>query len=311
MITRNDLAYPGFVMVQISTIFATTYASGQLELQSPLVMTTVPATTPIVKYPFLGAGPHMKRFRDRMDDQGVAPYMITIEDEEWYANMRISAKALEDDGSGMYLLRAQELGQAAAKFDDEMAFGLLDQGFTTITTQDGQTFFSASHQAGVSGVQSNVTSAPLSTASLKTAFGVMGTWLDDTGRPYGTVPDTLVVGPLLAMTAYELTESPIVVVQATTATGTSPTPFTNAIKGRLRVVVDPWITGYHWFLVDSKRVVKPIIKQDRVDLPLRTWDDINDPTARRKREFNFSALTRAGYNYGPWQTAYGSNASSG
>ncbi|RYG32728.1 hypothetical protein EON81_19925 [bacterium] len=313
MITRSDLAYPGFVAVQIATIFANTYAGRVLELQSPQIMTTVDATTPIVKYPFLGAGPHMKRFRDRMDDQGVAPYMITVEDEEWYTNMRISAKALEDDAAGLYYIRARELGQAAAKFDDEMAFGLLDTGFTTVTTQDNQTFFSASHQSGASGVQSNLTSAPLSPKALQDAFGIMGSWKDDTGRPYGTSPDTLIVGPLLAMRAREIIESPIVVVRtgdgAAGSGATGSTPFKNVLVGQFNLIVDPWISGYHWFLADSKEVVKPIIKQNRTDVPLQTWDDTMDPAARRKREYNFTALMRAGYAFGPWQTAYGSNAS--
>lgn len=322
MITRGDLAYPGFVVAGLETVFRDTFNSSLLTQQAPRIATTVPVTAPIVNYPFLGAPPHMKELRDRMDDQGIDPYMVTIQDKEWEANMRISAKALEDDATGMYRMQATQMGLVAARFDDEQAFGALDAGFTGTGANgtnyglayDATTFFSSVHNSGGSGNQSNTTTATLSSAALQAAFGVMGTWLDDKGRPFGTTPDTLVVGPLNAMRGREIIQSPIVVQtvgSGTIGTGaTTATNYGNVLQGMFNLVVSPWVTGYHWFLVDSKQAIKPIIIQERSDVPLQTWNDTDDPAARRRREYNFTAFQRKGFGYGPWQTAYGSNATS-
>jgi phage major head subunit gpT-like protein len=308
MITRGDLAYPGFVMSGISTVFEDTFYEAQRDTQWQEIASRAGVTTPIVKYPFLGANPHFKKFRDRVDDQGVAPYLVTIEDEEWDINMRISAKAIEDDATGMYKMRAAALGESAAWFDDEKAFGLLDGSFTGIG-YDGQAMVSASHQSGASPTQSNYTNASLSATSLAAAVGTGGNFKDDTNRPFGTVFTTLAVGPLLETRALELVNSPIV-VNLGNATGSAATPYGNVLQGRFKVVVSPWVSSYHWFLVDSRKRVKPIIIQDREDVPLQTWDDTDDPRARRNREYNFTGFMRRGYGYGPWQTLYGSNATS-
>ena len=311
MITRGDLAYPGFVMSGLSTVFEDTFYGLQDQTLWDKIAVRSGTNAPIVKYPFLGASPHFKKFRDRMDDQGINPYLVTIEDEEWEENIRIAAKAIEDDATGMYRMRAEGLAEAAAWFDDEQSFSLLDRGFTGIG-YDGQAFFSASHSSGTSGTQSNLTTNPLSATALQAAVGAGGTILDDTGRPYRTRYNTLVVGPLLEMRARELIGSPVVVVKVgdgSVGTGaTAATGYSNVLNGYFDLIVSPWITGYHWVLVDGKRKVKPVIIQDREDVPLQTWNDTDDPAARRRREYTFTAFMRRGFGYGPWQLAYGGNA---
>jgi phage major head subunit gpT-like protein len=130
------------------------------------------------------------------------------------------------------------------------------------------------------------------------------------------MPDTLVVGPAQMWNAIELVESPVVVYKATSAQGTSPSPYVNAFRGRLRVVVSPFIRGTKkdaWFLMDTKRPIKGVILQQRSDVPVEfTALEANSgsESAWMRDRYHYGVRARYNVGYGLWQAVYGGNIGS-
>ncbi len=135
---------------------------------------------------------------------------------------------------------------------------------------------------------------------------------DDTGTPLGILPDTLIVGPSQQWNAMEIVESPVVVYKASTTDTASPTPYKNALQGRLNVVVSPFLTGTfsnYWFLLDTKRPIKSVILQQRSDVPVEfsALDNASSSESAFMRDrFYYGVRARYNVGYGLWQCAYGS-----
>lgn len=64
--------------------------------------------------------------------------------------------------------------------------------------------------------------------------------------------------------------------------------------------------GTPWFLLDTSRVIKPIIFQKRRDYQFVAMDKIDDEAVFSRKEFRFGVDARVNVGYGVWQLAYAS-----
>lgn len=311
MIVTSDIL--ALTLAGLKTDFDAAYRDAQQRAQWNMVATEIPTTLPIQNYGFLGRGATMRRLRDESVEQAVAQKQYSIADSIYRGTMKIERKAIEDDQYGLLKLRVTDLGAEPIRHWDELTFAGLSRGFSSLC-YDGQYFFDTDHAEGNSGTQSNTTSASLSDNALKAAEAAMMAFVDDKGIPMGITPDTLVVGPANAYTGRTLIGSEVVVHNpgdGTVGSGaTAYTPYTNVWKGAYRLVVSPYVTGYNWFLLDTKRAVKPIVIQNREDVPIVVESDMLEQGAAMREEYKFSVRGRYEQGYGLWQLAYGSNASS-
>ena len=65
-------------------------------------------------------------------------------------------------------------------------------------------------------------------------------------------------------------------------------------------------SGDPWFLMDTKRMIKPIIHQVRRPYNLTRMDDLDDPNVFMRDQFLYGVDGRCNVGYGLWQLAYGS-----
>ncbi len=65
-------------------------------------------------------------------------------------------------------------------------------------------------------------------------------------------------------------------------------------------------SGTPWFLLCSKRALKPIIFQERKPFEFVSMDDPKDPNVFRKKEYQYGVDGRANVGFGFWQFAWGS-----
>lgn len=65
-------------------------------------------------------------------------------------------------------------------------------------------------------------------------------------------------------------------------------------------------SGTPWFLIDSRRALKPIILQRRRDFEFVAKDQLADDNVFFKKEFVYGADARANVGFGFWQFAWGS-----
>lgn len=292
----------------IKTEFNAAYIRAQENADWKSISSELPTTLPIQKYAWLGRGALMKPFADEAPEQGVREDNYTLADILYKGELVIDRRTLEDDQYGLLMIRARELAQEPVRHWNQLAFTGLVNGFSSVC-YDNQNFFSSAHQEGSSSTQSNTSSSSLSDAALEAAYTAMLGFTDDKGIPINVKPDTLVVGPLLARRAWNITAQQIVYSPGQVGTaGTPPSDYGNFFNGRFNLVVNPYITGYQWFLMDTKREVKPIVMQSRQDVPITLETDMDMPEAKIREYYRFTVRGRYAQGYGLWQLAYGSNA---
>lgn len=300
-----DLLTPG-----LKTEFDLAYRS---ELENSLIeqiATIVQTTTPIQKYAWLGATPPMREFTDERRPAGLASFATSIEDKTFESSIAVERRAIEDDQLDLIRLRVRDLAFRVAQHRHQMLVEALIAGFTA-QGSDGTTFFSTAHAVGNDTVSNRGTFA-LDASGLATAINAMMVVPDDSGTPLGIVPDTLVVGPKLQWTAAELVESPVVVYRGNAIDTASSSPYKNALHGRLRVVVSPYLKGSaddYWYLLDTQRPIRGLILQLRSDVPVE-FSALEGPgagdSAWMRDRYHYGVRARYNVGYGLWQTAYGS-----
>lgn len=307
-IVKSDI--PTLLEAGLRAVFFDAYEAAPGDWER--IATVVPSEHDTEKYAWLGSVPKMREFKDERVPAGLLEHDYSIKNKTWEASVAVDRAALEDDQYGQIKLRVQGLAEEAKRHQDELVFGLLKDGFATLC-YDGQYFFDTDHAEGDSGTQSNKGTSALSASSLQAAITAMSKFKDDKGKSMGIVPDTLVVPPDLKWTALELVGSPIVVVkvgEGTAGTGaTAATPYRNVMEGLLDVVVSPYLTDANdWFLLCTRRAVKPVIFQSRVPVEFAALE-ANSENGFMRDQYVYGVRARYNVGYGLWQVAYGSQVS--
>ncbi|NOR70975.1 MAG: hypothetical protein GQ532_14980 [Methylomarinum sp.] len=66
--------------------------------------------------------------------------------------------------------------------------------------------------------------------------------------------------------------------------------------------------GAAWFLLSTRRALKPIIFQRRKDYTFATMTSVDDEAVFMRKEFRYGIDARVNVGFGLWQTAFGSKA---
>lgn len=267
----------------------------------------VPSTTGQNDYAWLSKFPRMRKWLGEKVVKALEGAKYTIVNNDWEATVEVDRNDIEDDQLGIYGPQAQMAGESAKQLPDEIVSDLVNLGMTTVC-YDGQYFFDTDHPVrqadgtvvSVSNKGQKVLSVATQAAaqaSLGAAETAMMEFKDDEGRPLNIQPNILLVPPALKATANTL-------MTADRLEDGKPNPF----KGSYEVVVDARLTSRTaWFLLDTKKPVKPFIYQERkAPVFVQQTDPQADDVFNRKK-FKFGAEARAAGGYGFWQLGYGSD----
>ncbi|EFA27854.1 cytochrome c-552, partial [Haemophilus influenzae HK1212] len=152
----------------------------------------VSSNTKVNTYGFLGQFPKMvewvnKRQRKAMQAQGTS-----IENKLYESTVGIPRTDIEDDQVGLFRPMVQQAAQSAAELPDDLVFGLLKAGKTTLC-YDGQNYFDTDHPVfdNVDGTGSSKEQSNLTTG---TKDGVPTFYLFDT---------TNAIKPLIIVNAFK------------------------------------------------------------------------------------------------------------
>jgi len=250
-------------------------------------------------YAWLSEFPKMRRWVGEKNIKSLAAFKYVLVNEDWETTVEVDRNHIEDDTLGIYAPQAQSAGFAAAQFPDELVFSLFNftgKGF------DGVPFFATTHKVAGANV-SNKGTAPLSVATQAAAIASYGAgrtamrkFKDDEGRTLNVVADTLVVPPALEHVGNAL------LVNDRLEDG-KPNPY----KGTAQLLVVPDLaTDTEWYLLDTKKPVKPFIYQERKAPVFVQQTDPQADDVFMRRKFKYGAEARAAGGYGFWQLAYGS-----
>lgn len=261
------------------------------------VATVVPSVTGEESYKWLGTIPMMREWIGDRQIKSLTASDYTIKNKDFEVTVGVPRNDIEDDRIGLYTPAVQSLGQSASLHPDELVFVLLPGGFEN-KCYDGQPFFSTTHKVGKKTL-SNKGTAKLTPESYSAARAAIMSMTDENGRPLKIVPDLLVTGPALEGEARKI-------LLADQIDGT-----TNVLKGTAEPLTVPDLAGYDsmWFLLCTKKPIKPLIYQERQKAKFVSMTAENDENVFMRKEFLYGADSRGNSGYAFWQMAYGSDGS--
>jgi phage major head subunit gpT-like protein len=158
----------------------------------------------------------------------MAAHGYTIVNKLFESTVSVKRTDIEDDEVGIYKPLFGEMGRAAKSFPDELVYGLLRLGLSTLCF-DGQYFFDVDHPVYPS--------------------------VDGTGEA--------------------------------------------AVVSNLDAGTDP-----AWYLLDTSRVLKPVLFQERTKPELASMTDGKDEAVFMTDAYRFGIRYRCNAGFGFWQTAY-------
>lgn len=262
----------------------------------------VPSGSSQNDYSWLANFPQMRKWIGDKDVKNLEGFSYTIVNDDWETTIEVDRNHIDDDQLGIYAPQAQMAGFSAKQLPDEIVLELVNNGHTNLC-YDGQYFFDTDHPvAGASVANKGTVALSIATladaqASYGAARTAMKKFTDDEGRPLNISPNILLVGPALEDTANALMTNDRL-------EDGKPNPY----KGTAEVVVDARITSdTAWYLLDTRKPVKPFIYQERKKPVFVEQTDMNSDNVFMRKKFRYGAEARAAGGYGFWQLAYKGN----
>ena len=271
----------------------------EMEAQYPRVAMEVPSETRDESYAWLGAVPSMREWIGDREIKSLTAYGYSIRNKDFEATVSVPRNDLEDDCIGVYKPMFQDLAYSARRHPDKLVFGLFPRSFKE-KCFDGKPFISDDHTPAVEGTkvkpQSNKGTYKLTPDSYGAARTQMMCLVNDQGEVMNIVPDLLVVAPQKEAIARTILMANEIHQEV------------NIYKGTAELLVVPELAPNpeQWFLLCTKRPVKPFIFQNRRKAQLIAKDSPSDDNVFFKKEFIYGVDSRCSAGYGLWQLAFGS-----
>ena len=125
---------------------------GQAPSQCAKFATVVPSSTGSEEYGWLGQLPNVREWIGDRVVNGILTHGYTIKNKSFELTIGVPRESIEDDQYGVYTPLFTEMGRATEAHPDQLVFGLLAAGPSTLC-YDGQYFFDTDHPViGADGV---------------------------------------------------------------------------------------------------------------------------------------------------------------
>lgn len=189
----------------------------------------------------------------------------------------VSKDLFDDNMHGVWARAVSDFALKARVSQDENAFKIFRNAFTTTLTADGVSLINAAHPLIGGGTTSNVITspAPLNPTNLNLGIIALRQQVDQTGVILGSVPTILLVPSPLYKHAIEITESALIADSANnnlnvyrSAYGITvyTSPYLDAVAGG---------SDTAWFLMAKNHSVSRLIRQG-IETALRPWQMSNN-----------------------------------
>ncbi|WP_274571558.1 Mu-like prophage major head subunit gpT family protein [Neisseria leonii] len=134
------------ILTAITAAFRKEFANGLQSVQPSYqaIAMTVPSTTAINTYAWLGKFPQMREWVGARQIERMAKEAMSLANKKFEATVSVERTDIEDDQVGMYRPMMAAMGESAASLPDTLVWGLLRAGKTTFC-YDGQYFFDTDH----------------------------------------------------------------------------------------------------------------------------------------------------------------------
>jgi phage major head subunit gpT-like protein len=168
------------VLNALRTGFATSFQAGFSGVAPAYeqIATTVPSTTKSNTYGWLGQWPDMREWVGDRVLKSISESGYAITNKDWESTVEVDRNDIDDDNLGMYPAMFETAGQAARRKPDQLVFGLLKAGHSTLC-YDSQNFFDTDHPVAA---EVDGTGAVTTVSNVQAGAGIAW-YLLDTSRP--------------------------------------------------------------------------------------------------------------------------------
>jgi phage major head subunit gpT-like protein len=257
------------------------------------IATVVKSNTITQNYGWLGDFPKMREWVGDRVLSDMQAHTYSIERKKWESTVEVDREDIEYDNLGIVKPRIMQMAEDAVAHYDEITFPLLESNGICY---DSKNFFAIDHPVGAAAF-SNLGTKVLSQASFLEYRAEMRALTNAEGQPLRIVPNILIVPPELEQTAIEI------LVKENLANGE-----TNITKGMCEYMVADWLTdATAWYLLDTRKVLKPIILQKLEDITFSAMDSEDDENVFMRDKFRYGTRSRDNAGYGLWQLAFKSS----
>lgn len=263
----------------------------------PRVAMVIPSCTKETTYGWLGQMPRMREWIGEREIQNLMAHSYTIENKNYEITVEVPVNDIADDLFGVYMPIFAETGMSAKAHPDELVFDMLGKGFVN-PCYDKKPFFSDKHPLDNFNkeFQSNLGKKKLAAASYQEARRIIMSIKGEHGKSLKIMPDLLVVSPYLEAVAREILFADLIVGS------------TNINKNTCELLVVPELADYpeQWYLLCTKRHVKPLVFQEREKPKLVIKSNETDDNVFFYDNVIYGVKGRYNVGFGLWQLAYGS-----
>jgi phage major head subunit gpT-like protein len=238
-------------------------------------MTVGDSSHQIVELPFFQAFAFMRKWVGDRQIKNLMGAKLVMKEDGFEDTIGIPVRAIECDTWGLYANAIAQMGSNSAALWDRLATEALTNPGSWI---DNKAFFATDRKYGKATICNKTTDA-LSASTFNTAYEAMCSYKGHNGEPMGIVPDTLMVGPKLRTTAFEILNAKLI------SNGT--TTVENPNLGLVTPVINPYLVGDYddyWYLMAAAGPVKPVAIQKSVEPKLTRLDKSEDENVFMKGE---------------------------
>ena len=202
---------------------------------------------------------------------------LTTYIKDFAQGIELSKNLFDDNMHGVWSKTVADFAMVARVTQDDNAFALFRNAFTTTLTADGVALISASHTLIGGGTLSNLVSGALTPTTLNTAIVSLAQQKNQAGVILGNSPSILLVSPTLFKHATEITQSALIADSANNNLNVYRSAF------GITVYTSPYISAAaggsdtSWFLLSRNHSVTRLIRQG-IQTALRDWTYSNNRT---------------------------------
>lgn len=272
---------------------------------SDQIATLIPSESESEEYGWSGFVDQLREWIGDREVADLSAYSQIVKNRDFERTISISKPKFEDGKFGLFNHALTALAWSAKKWPDTLILPRLLNGQSTLC-YDGQNFFDTAHpidkyKSG-SATQSNYfTSRALTYDNYIYVRTQMMSLLNESGLPYGVMPDTLIVSPANEGIGKQIIEASFVApqtVNGVTQVGSNE----NIYKGSAKLIVIPELQSDPggWYLADLSRPIRPFVFQQRKAPVFVYQTDPSSPEVFRTNKFVYGVDSRGEGVSGIW-----------
>lgn len=268
----------------------------------------IPNDSAKVELDVVAAFPRVREWLGPKQFKDLRAYSQSITVTKYEISHEISRTDLLYKSNGQIARAIRTFMEQGRFFYDDLLFAALIAN--TWTGYDATALLSDTHPNSNS-TGDNLTTSALTQATLDAGIQAMEGFQNEDGKPLGTFPTHLFVGPQQRKIAHDLTGSDrnIAISNAGAPDATSNVVavgnLPNYVGGMINVVVTPWISGTKWFLVDASKSAKPMCFVENRAPEAVAMDQMTSDARFLLDVYRYSVECDGAVAAGLWQTIYG------